>query len=690
MRVLLIWAIESLALALLAYLPVGISVTDLPSAVLAAAVIGLLNALLWPMLTNILLPFAVFTLGLFALALNGVIILLAGLLVPGFEVASLGAAVWTAIGLTAVNTIASSLLTIDDDSSWFRNVVRRRAKRMVRPEETAVPGVLFLEIDGLSAPVLRKGMREGYAPTMKRWLERGSHRLQEWETDLSSQTSASQAGILHGNNHNIPAFRWYDRQRRQIVSSSNLDEVASLERELSDGNGLLAGGGASRGNLLSGDAPIVSTTASAIKDFSRFHTADFYAYFANPYNFIRTLLLGLWDMVLEKWQFWQARRKNVYPLLDRRHRGGKYPLLRMFTTILMRELNIYTLIGDIYSGTPVAYATFVGYDEVAHHSGVESADALDILYKLDEQFARLESAARQAPRPYHFVILSDHGQSGGATFRQRYGLTLQELVQQLAKTARITAVMETNESWGHLNVLMSDAVRHGEKSGQMLRRAVERGLVDGETKLGPHTIDWDEWEEMDEAAHLLVLASGNLGLVYLTGRDQRATLEEIELHYPGLLEGLAQHPGVGWIMVHSAAQGAVVIGKHGRYYLEEDRLEGGHPLLGFGPHAADHLRRYDRFPDAPDIYVNSFYDATTNEVAAYEELIGCHGGLGGYQTRPFILYPAHWRIDEAPLVGAAAVYRQFKRWLRQVNQSPDVVEDAASHRLHRATRSTTR
>jgi hypothetical protein len=70
------------------------------------------------------------------------------------------------------------------------------------------------------------------------------------------------------------------------------------------------------------------------------------------------------------------------------------------------------------------------------------------------------------------------------------------------------------------------------------------------------------------------------------------------------------------------------------------------------------LRRYDDFPDAPDIYVNSFYNAATNEVAAFEELIGCHGGLGGDQTRPFLLFPAE-------LVGAAAVYRQLKRWLGQ-------------------------
>lgn len=662
MRVLLIWAIESVALMILAYLPLGISVADLPAAVLAAAVIGLLNALLWPILTYILLPFAVFTLGLFALGLNGVIIWLAGLVVPGFDLAGLSAAVWAAIGLTAINTIASSLLTIDDDSSWYRNVVRRRAKRIARPEQTAVPGVIFLEIDGLSAPVLEKAIEEGYAPTMKRWLERGSHKLVEWETDLSSQTSASQAGILHGNNENIPAFRWYDRKRRQIVASSNPDEVARLEQEHSDGNGLLVDNGASRGNLLSGDAPLVSITASVIKDLQRLHTRDFYPYFANPYNFTRTLLLALWDVVLEKWQFWQARRKDIQPRLDGRHRGGRYPLLRAFTTIIMRELNIYTLIGDMYAGVPVAYATFVGYDEVAHHSGVESADALDILYKLDEQFARLESAARQAPRPYHFVVLSDHGQSGGATFRQRYGLTLQDLVQQLARTHRVAALMESNESWGHLNVVMSDAMYHDGKPAQALRQAMRKRGKDGDIRLGPQDDDF-EWE--DETAQIVVLASGNLGLVYLTNLDRRATMEELEALYPGLLDGLAQHEGIGWVMVHSAACGPVVIGKHGRRYLNDDTLEGENPLLGFGPHAADHLRRYDAFPDAPDIYVNSFYNPETNEVAAFEELIGSHGGLGGYQTRPFILHPAHWTIDETPLVGAAAVYRQFKRWLRQ-------------------------
>lgn len=660
-RILLIWLIETFALLLLTMLLDGLQVESVATAFIAAAAIGLLNALLWPLLSYLILPFAVLTLGLAALALNGAIILLASALVEGFYVANLATAVWLAFGLTAVNTILSSLLTIDDDNSWYRNVVRRRIQRRAKPELSDVPGFLFLEIDGLSYPVLRQAMAEGYAPTLKRWLEEGSHKVVEWESDLSAQTSAAQAGILHGNNDNIPAFRWYDRATQRVIASSSPSALVQLEEALSDGHGLLRDDGASRGNMFSGDAPRVSMTASKMKDLSRLHLTDFYAYFVDPYNITRTFLLLVWDFILEKWQFWRARRLKVYPILDRRKRGGKYPFLRIFTTVLMRELNIYTLIGDIFAGTPAAYATFVGYDEVAHHSGVTSTDALDILRKLDAQFARLESAARQAPRPYHLVVLSDHGQSGGATFKQRYGLDLQQLIQQYAQEVRVQGVMESHEDWGHVNVLLNDAMQNDNRSSRALKRATQKQTLAGEVTLGPA----NKMANVPDETEILVLASGNLGLVYATQLRERATLEQIEQRYPGLLEGLAQHEGIGWLMAHSAECGPVVVGANGRYYLRDNHIEGENPLAGFGPNARHHLLRYDAFPDAPDIYINSFYDAAKDEVAAFEELIGCHGGLGGAQSRPILLYPAGLALTEPHLVGATAVYRQLKTWLSQ-------------------------
>ena len=266
-RVLIIGVFEVVGLLLMAWLLDGLSIDRLGTAIWAIVIISLLNALLWPILSRIFLPFAVFTAGLFFLFLNGLLFWLAGQIVDGFTVANIWpTAIIASLGITAVNVILSTLLTIDDDGSYYRNVVRRQMRRKGKVVETDVPGVFFLEIDGLAEPVLEKAMELGYAPTMKRWMEEGKHKLVGWETDLSSQTSASQAGILHGSNVEIPAFRWYDRERKMIVASSNPDEVARLEAEHSDGNGLLVDNGASRGNLLSGDAPNVMNTASTIKD----------------------------------------------------------------------------------------------------------------------------------------------------------------------------------------------------------------------------------------------------------------------------------------------------------------------------------------------------------------------------------------------------------------------------------------
>ena len=167
------------------------------------------------------------------------------------------------IVLTAVTSGVFSLLAIDEDDSWYRHVVRRQARRRGglgrdRRPRRAVPR------DRRPRPRRAASARSPTATrrTWRRWLRAGSHRLRRWETDWSSQTGACQAGLLHGSNEDMPAFRWWEKERGAAIVTNHPRDAEELERRHSDGRGLLHADGASRANILSGDAPHSMLTMS--------------------------------------------------------------------------------------------------------------------------------------------------------------------------------------------------------------------------------------------------------------------------------------------------------------------------------------------------------------------------------------------------------------------------------------------
>jgi hypothetical protein len=169
---------------------------------------------------------------------------------------------------------------------------------------------------------------------------------------------------------------------------------------------------------------------------------------------------------------------------------------------------------------------------------------------------------------------------------------------------------------------------------------------------------------------VIVLGSGNLGLVYLMEERRRLTLEELNERHPELVPALRSHPHVGWLLVRSAERGAVVLGAGGARYLEDDRIEGEDPLAPFPPNAAAHLRRTDGFEHAPDILVGSFYDPQLDEGCAFEELISFHGGIGGPQTRAFILHPVELPVPDEPIIGAESVHGLVLGWRQALQGQP--------------------
>ena len=506
------------------------------AALLTTALIALINALLWPLVIRVVLPLTVLSFGLGSLVLSAAVVSIAIKVVDGTSPPFLGAIAAAFVVSIALMLLAPAL-SFDDDARQLR-IVRRRARRVRDANRTEVPGVILFEIDGLAEPVLRRALREGHAPNMARWLEQGTHRIVPWECDLSSQTGASQAGLLLGSNHDMPAFRWYEKESGRTMVSNHGKDATELERRRSDGGGLLAVDGASRGNLFSGDAPRCSATMSVIRDRRRSSAGEYFAYFADPYGLTRTIALYFWDVLLELRAARRQRRRGE----EHVDRGGLYPLMRGAITVIMRDLNVAILLGDIVEGVPVVYSTFVGYDEVAHHSGIEQPDAFAVLRQHDAQLARLERAVEQAPRPYHLVVLSDHGQSQGRPFRQRYELELGDLVQGALRDGDVFSPAASDEGLSTVGGALTDARDEDNAGARMLARATSGNLVDGEVVLGPNRKAVEE-EKSDASEHeAVVLASGGLGLIYLTERSQRMTIGEIDRLHPRLISDLDRSP----------------------------------------------------------------------------------------------------------------------------------------------------
>jgi len=660
---------QGLLLVLLAWLVPGIQVHSFAAAVLGGVIITLVLGLAWRLiywsaarLHPILFPLLTFF-------LTGIVIILAvnlvDLLYPGaLEISGLWDAILVALVVTLGMTFLGALFSLQDDRGYDWFVTQPLSRRYNQTPHAAQAGILFLEIDGLAEPVLRSAMDQGWMPTLKRWLEGGTHQIKGWEPDLSSQTSASQAGILLGNNAEIPAFRWYDKQQQKLMVSSKVATARALEQQLSNGHGLLTPDGGSRWNVFSGDAPDCLGTYSKMGARTSRGQQSYFLYFSNPYSVARTFGLFIVDIVRERYQAWQQRRQDVQPRI---HRTFKYALVRAGTTVFLQEASLFMLLADMLRGVPAVYTTLFAYDEVAHHSGIMRPDAFKVLKKLAHLFAQLERASQRAPRPYHLVVLSDHGQSQGATFTQRYGQSLGQLVEQLVaqSTLRVAGALDPDEGWDSLSTALTEALRKDSRTMRLVRRALRGQMHDGQVALSPQGEATEEQiSQKLSGSQVLVLASGNLGLISFTDDPARLTYEQLSHRFPGLLLGLSQHEGISFLLVHSETEGGLVLGAKGIYYLEQGYAVGENPLAPFGPSAAAHLKRTDGFSNAPDILVMSLYRPETGEVAAFEELVGCHGGLGGPQTHPFVLYPVVLPMDPGPIVGAAALHTQLKTWVR--------------------------
>ncbi|HEX5831190.1 MAG TPA: alkaline phosphatase family protein, partial [Gemmatimonadaceae bacterium] len=546
----------------------------------------------------------------------------------------------------------------------FQQMARRLARRGRATD--ASPGLVVLEVDGLSHGELRAALEAGDMPTLRGWLERGSHRLMSWDCEVPSQTSSSQAGILHGHNDDIPGFRWYEKRTGRLVVSGRPGDAAMIEARIARGGGLLrAGSGFS--NVFSGEAPRSVMTTSTLHGAHRRayrYSPPFFGYYLNPYQVGRALVLLLVE-VMREWM--GALRQRLARRTPRVGRGGAYPLLRAMSTVVLRDMSVQLLTEELAAGVPVNYTAFVGYDVVAHYAGVASPDVRRVLRGIDGRIARLERAARRAPRPYRFCVISDHGQSPAIPFSHRHGETLEELVRRLlhAGPGAVRGSVGSDETGSHVQALLAEPL--GAERAATVARRLEEGTAAAQVaaRVGSDygaTAAPDAPPSGARGADVVVCASGNLGLVYFTHPLHRVTLEELEELHPGLATELVAHPGIGFVLARSRVHGPLVLGRDGSHALRSGRITGTDPLLPYGGRAAAHLRRLDGFTNVGDLVVNGRVEADGETVVGFEEHLGTHGGLGGPQTEAFLIHPEVYGPVPEPLVGAVALHALLRAW----------------------------
>ena len=576
-------------------------------------------------------------------------------LAPNAGVHGLGEIVlvsWVTAALAAIVNWALDAGNEDD----FQEDLLYRAVRVAhrRPGDSPVKpdrgGLLILQLDGVGEDLLRQAMSAGTAPTLASWLRSEAHVLRRWHTGLPATTPAGQSVLLHGNETEIPAFRWWEKETGRLLVVNHPPDATELQHRLSDGYGLLADGGVSVSNLFSGDAPTTLLTMSDAHLPSR--SSGYRSFVTDGTGLVRSVVVAGGQVITE---LYQGRRQKHHHVEPRVRRGLVFALQRAVTTALLRDLSVALVADQIARAAPVIYVDWTDYDEVAHHAGPSRIESMRALEGLDRLVGFFADVVRATGSQYEIVVLSDHGQAQGATFRQRSGMTLHDLVESLtegqgaAGAHGVSGDRGPAERWSSVNLVLSGVAR----SRAMTARAI-RALMRVGTRGAESSTSTGHGAPAGKQAPV-VAASGSLAHIYLPALPGRAVRDVIDSRYPDLITGLAAHPDIGAVIVRSSVAGSlVVLGGDGWRALSPEGATGGEgidPLATYGPQAAADIRSLDGRRHVGDIVVLGAFDPDTGEVAAFEELVGSHGGLGGAQTEALLLHPATWSVPSSPLNG---------------------------------------
>jgi hypothetical protein len=563
---------------------------------------------------------------------------------------------------------------------WYHRLKYRPFRRERRPHDGR-RGLVALQIDALAYADLRRALELGYCPTLSRLLAEQGYTLRRWFCGLPSATPYCQAGFFYGDNRGIPAFRFYVKRERRVVTC-NAPGGVQWVRDQRAGVGALAGG-SSYVNLLDGDAQHVAFTVATRERTSVYTrlggTRMALLILLHPARLARMVVQSVGEWLREEWDrlVGEIARRTT-------HAEGVFPIVRILTNVVVRELQTMAILLDVYLGVPIIYSTFMQYDELAHHFGPSSRQALADLRRTDARVREIERMIRSyAGRQYDLVILSDHGMTPALSYRVRFGETLGRTVQRaLDAWAERTEThpVPAHESYATdseyadvgarvLDTVAAVAARPVGRRSRALRRASD-WLRE---HYGLRELILPEKLFVDERHEIVVTYSSCLALVYFADDAGRLDAGAIDgdPRRRAVYDTLLAHDGVG-ILLTRAGDDVRAEGRTGRATIRSggpgatphvDVADGANPLAAYGhaPHVLRAIVELVHQEDAGDVVVFGAYDGY--EIVSFDDQVGAHGSAGGEQTYPFILAPPHLGLDAAHLENArdlhGALLRQY-------------------------------
>ncbi len=524
------------------------------------------------------------------------------------------------------------------------------------------PGLIVIQIDGLSHDYLQQAVDKGRLPRIKRMLTKDGYCLAQWRCGLPSCTPASQAGIMFGDNDDIPAFRWYDKQHGTSLVCKLPGVLALLQSRVSRKHPGLLTGGASYVNLFDGGASDSLFTLSDLQPRHFFEGVQGLAFVGlfllNPLRSLNMLYLIVKEYVTDLLQRLGSRLQgeSYLPFF------GVDPLLRIFSNVILREVETFAVLVDVYRGVPAIYATYSGYDELAHHFGADSMAARQALRDIDHRIGQIQRLCRaNLSRPYAIVLLSDHGQTPSQPFAQRFNRSLGDHIsEQLGEKVLLVEHADGEQQYLGQTHFLLDELRANEKHMRPIAARVARRtriLVQRRLALGRSEMPaWDLSRQFD----VVVKSSGSLAHVYFNISSRRLDLSEVSAAFPGLVVRLLAHDGI-WMIVAREGQQTLLMAREGILTLDDTaggRVEGQNPLLRLAEpeEAAQQVRRVASFPSCGDLMLFGAYDPAEDLVVCFENQWGSHGGLGGAQDRPFIVYPQRFEWDLSRVHNSTDIY----------------------------------